>query len=201
MPIPTPEEQKAISDGIEYYLGGGGVSLVIGFYMAYDKFIKPKVDYFERKISKASEKHDLYEHSIKEIEDYIKSDREAFIQFSKDYADFKGHTEEAIERVDKAESRINDYIVESKATISALLDRFGDIKTGLNIQEGRVADLEKNERKHYEELKDMDSDNRIMDREITYLRNDMSEIKDTLRTLTSSFIELKEQLLKIAIKK
>jgi len=200
MPLPTQEDIETANSTIEYLLGGGATSLVVGVFLVFDKFIKPKFELFSKKMTDIEEKQGMINSSIKAFEEYIREDRQAFIEFSKEYSDFKGHTEEAIKRVDNAESRIDDYIVESKAQVNSLTERFGDIKTGYNIQEGRIADLEKNERKHYEELKDMHSDNRILDKEMSYLRNDISEIKDTLRALTSSFNDLREQLLKIATK-
>jgi len=196
MPIPQ-ETQETASRGLEWLLGGGGLGVSGIGYLIWDKFLK-KFDDFDKRLTKFKEKQAIIFDSLKDFDDYIKDDRQAFIDFSKEYSDFKGHTEEAITRVDRAESRIDDFIVEIKASSTSLVERFGDLKTGVNIQEGRIADLEKNERKHYEELKDMNSDSRIMDREITHLRNDISEIKETLRQLTITMVDMKEQIIKIA---
>lgn len=195
------ETQETTSHTIEWLAGGGGLGLSSLGYLIYDKFLKPKFDNFEKRITKLKEKQAIIFASLADFDNYIKDDRQTFIEFSKEYADFKGHTEEAIERVDKAESRIDDFIVEIKASSSNLIERFSDIKTGVNIQEGRIADLEKSERKHYEELKDMSSDNRIMDKEIAYLRSDMSDIKESLRQLTIVVTDMKEQLIKLASNK
>lgn len=198
MPI-QQETAETANHGLQWLLGGGGIGASGVAYLIWDRFIK-KFGELETRSTKLKEKQAIIFDSLKNFDDYIKQDRQAFIDFSKEYSDFKGHTEEAICRVDKAESRIDDFIVEIKANSTSLIERFGDLKTGVNIQEGRIADLEKNERKHYEELKDMNSDSRIMDREITHLRNDMSDIKDALRQLTSVVTDMKEQLIKLASK-
>lgn len=197
MAIPTSEETQTASSGLEWLLGGGGAFGTGAVYFIYDKIIKKFGD-FDDKLSKIKVKQKILFDSIKGFDDYIKKDRDAFIEFSTEYNEFKGHTEEAIKRVDNAESNIDDFKVEIKAKAISLTERFGDLKTGTNIQEGRIADLEKKERKHYEELKDMNSDNRIMDREIQYLRNDMSDIKESLRQLTKVVTDMKEEIIKIA---
>jgi len=197
MTIPNSEETQAASSGLEWLLGGGGVGVSGAAYFLYDKIFK-RFDDFSSKITKLKEKQKTIFASINVFDDYIKKDRDAFIDFSTDYNEFKLHTEEAIKRVDNVESKIDDFMVEIKAHGVSLTERFGDLKTGTNIQEGRIADLEKKERKYYEELRDMNSDNRIMDKEITYLRNDMSDIKDSLRQLTKAVTDMREDIIKIA---
>lgn len=187
MDIPNADEIKAASGGLEWLVGGGGVG-ASGWvlYFLYEKVFK-RFEEFNKRINKIGDKQVKAFESINKFDDYITKDREAFLEFLNDYNQFKNKSDITLKKTDKI--KLN------------LVDKFNDLKTGINIQEGRVVDLEKKERKNYEELRDMSSDNKIMDREIQYLRSDMSDIKDSLKELTRVVIELKEDIIKIATNK
>jgi chromosome segregation ATPase len=188
------------SSYIEWILGGGATSLAGAFFGYHMKFVEPRIKEVLGKVSSVVGKTSEYDSQIDKLKGKFKRDTEGFASFQLEYLDFKAHTEEAIKRVDNAESRIDDFIVEIKASNSSLIARFGDMQTGINLQEGRISKLEGSERRHYEELKEMSSDTRIMEKEIQYLRNDMSDMKDLIKQMTSSITELKDLIITTTMK-
>lgn len=189
MPIDniTPDKVKEASSYLDLLLGGGTASLLILGYLYHLKLIEPKFKVISDKMSGYKEKFKDIFKRVQDAETHISEDREAFLVSQGEYREFEKHVNKTIERIDDAESKIEDFFIEMRSQYKELKIKFVDIRQAYKIQEDRVTDLEKSERRHYEELKTMSSDNRVMENELKYLRADMDEIKTTLKELSKNF--------------
>lgn len=189
MPIQniSPDQIKEASSLIDYALGGGTASLLILGYLYHSRIIEPKYKSILDKISGFATKFEGIFKRVDKAESNITEDRQAFLISQAEYREYQKHINEAIHRVDEAESKIEDFFLDIRNKYKELKTKFSDIKQAYKIQEDRITDLEKSERRHYEELKTMSSDTKVMENEIKYLRQDMNEIKTTLKELAKNF--------------
>ena len=199
MPIQniSAEQVKQAASIIDLFLGGGTASLLILGYLYHSRIIEPKYKTILDKISEFVTKFENIFKRVDKSEKSINEDRQAFLISQAEYKEYQKHINQAIQRIDAVESKIEDFFLELTTKYKELATKFSDIKQAYNIEEDRIVYLEKNERRNYKELKDMLTDSKVMKNEIKYLRQDMNEIKTTLKELAKNFEML---LLEIAKK-
>ena len=198
MPIQniSADQIKEASSIIDFALGGGTASLLILGYLYHSKIIEPKYKSILEKINEFLDTFEVIFKRVGDAENNIKENKQAFLISQAEYKEYQKHINQVVQRVDDAESKMQDFFLEIRSKYKELKNKFNDIKQANNIQEDRVLDLEKNERKHYEELKTMSSDSKVMENEVKYLRADMNEIKTTLKELAKNFEMLLLQIAK-----
>lgn len=129
----------------------------------------------------------------KKNRDKIDEDRNAFMEFASE-------SRKHIERIDNAESRIEDVVAEVNHKIEKNADRVETVTSGHNMLELRLNAFEERERKHYEELSKMNSDNKVMDQRLTHIEQEASESKMILMKLSETVQDLRDAVVKLSAK-
>jgi chromosome segregation ATPase len=198
MPIQniSADQVKQASSIIDLFLGGGTASLLILGYFYHSRIVEPKYKIILNKISEFVTKLENIFKRVDKSEKSINEDRQAFLISQAEYREYQKHMNQAIQRIDAVESKIEDFFLELTTKYKELATKFSDIKEAYNTEEDRIVYLEKNERRNYKELKAMLTDSKVMENEIKYLRQDMNEIKTTLKELAKNFEMLLLQIAK-----
>ena len=171
--------------------GGGGIGSAL---LIYHNFIGSKLkDSFKADFDKVTTRK-------KEKKEKIKEDREAFSHFQEDYSRNQRMNAEAVKRVDDLESKLEDFSVEVSHNANSLKDRFNDFKSGNAMQDLRIGNIEEKERKQYEEITQMTSNGKLLEQRLDFMAHEISELKTGLSELTKSMLEMKDAILKLALK-
>lgn len=201
MPIPEAENVDKVGSYLDYVLGGGATSILILGWVYTKYWLLPKLDTFKSeflgKFDHAKERRHSLELEIKAINGYIKEDRQTFIELQESLRDDRKQYSEAVSRLDRQESKLEDYVLQIRTEVNTMGARFDDFKNGFDIQEKRVNTLEGQERQNLEEIRKMDSNYQLLERDMSYLKSDMTEIKQTLKALTDMMGRMNETLVRL----
>lgn len=165
------DEIRATGEYLDLIVGGGASSIIAALYLFYTIVFKPKIEDINKRLA---------------------DDSQAFIEANEMFIRFKAHTEEAINRLDSAESRIEDFILEARTEIGSNKDRMSDFRSQFESTTQRVNDIESRERGHYEELKKMSGNAQLLEQRLEFIEKGVLDMKEEIRTMSRSFSEFKD---------
>ena len=176
----SPEEQQGLSQSLDLIIGGGGASVVASLLAVYNFLFKPKIDDLNAK---------------------IKEDSSTFIALNEDLTRFKNDTRDAVGRLDNAESRIEDFVLEARTEIAGNKDRLDDFRNAHTMLERRINDIENRERSHYEELSKMSGNTQLLDQRLAFLEENSRNTNTALAELTKAINTLTIKVETILVEK